>query len=111
MNDQNNPVSVDTITDRLSYVAWRADWRARYAAASQEIRDTKRELVRTRADWRRNAPNPKPNSYEYQVNTLIENLPWLRRKANLLMRERTGATETRDALIEEARTVGPAIAA
>lgn len=96
------PVAIDTIVDRVSFVAWRTDWRARYAAASETIRAAKRELVRVRADWGRNAPNASPNSYEYQANSLIENMPWLRRKANALMLERTAATDHRNALFAAA---------
>lgn len=96
------PITIDTIVDRVSFVAWRTDWRARYADASETIRATKRELVRVRADWRRNAPNASPNSYEYQANSLIEHMPWLRRKANALMLERTAATDHRRAMFAEA---------
>jgi hypothetical protein len=96
------PISVDTIVDRLSFVAWRSDWRARYAIASQDVRDIKRELVRIHADWRRNAPNPGPKSYEYQINSLNEHLPWVRRQANLVMRERRAGTDRRDALLAAA---------
>lgn len=106
-------IAIDTIVDRTSFVAWRSDWRARYAIASQDVRDAKHELVRIRADWRRNAPNPGPNSYEYQVNSLNERLPWLRRQANLVMRERRDGTDRRDALFAAAAeaTASEAIAA
>lgn len=107
------PIAIDTIVDRISFVAWRSDWRARYAIASQHVRDAKHELVRIRADWRRNAPNPGPNSYEYQINSLNERLPWLRRQANIVMRERRDGTDRRDALFAAAaETTAPtAIAA
>jgi hypothetical protein len=104
------PIAIDTIVDRVSFVAWRTDWRARYAAASETIRAAKRELVRVRADWRRNAPNASPDSYEYQANSLIENMPWIRRKANALMIERTAATDRRESLFAEAAEAAPVAA-
>ena len=90
------PVAVETIVDRLSYVAWRTDWRARYAAASKTVRTAKRDLVSKRAAWRRNLPSTDTESYEYRINSLIENMPWLRRKARILMTERKHATSARD---------------
>jgi len=90
------PVPVETIVDRLSYVAWRTDWRARYATASDTVRIAKRDLVAKRAAWRRNAPSDDTESYEYRINSLIENMPWLRRKARILMVERRHATSARD---------------
>lgn len=111
MNDQNEAVSVDTITDRTSYVAWRADWRIRYAAASEAVRTAKRTLVRLRADWKANVPRGANETYEFRINSLNERLPWLRRRAHAVMRERGPATEIRDALLEKARAARPAIAA
>lgn len=114
MTDTTNaPNAIDTIVDRISYVAWRTDWRTRYAIASQIVRDAKRDLRRVRSDWRHNVPNANPNSYEYQANSLIERMPWLRRQANILMKERTAATQHRDALITaaaEARSASPVAA-
>lgn len=111
MNDQNDAVSVDTITDRPSYVAWRTDWRARYAAASEAVRAAKRSLVRLRTDWKANVPRGANETYEFRINSLNERLPWLRYTATALMRERGVATEIRDALLEEARAARQAIAA
>lgn len=105
MTDTNTTaISIETIVDRISFVAWRTDWRTRYATASETIRDAKRELVRIRSDWKRNAPNPQPYSYEYQENSIIEDLPRLRRRANALMIERAAATDLRDAATGRTRT-------
>ena len=90
------PVAVETIVDRLTYVAWRTDWRARYAAASETVRIAKRDLVAKRAAWRKNAPSTDTESYEYRINSLIERMPWLRQKAHALMLERKHATSARD---------------
>jgi uncharacterized protein len=95
------PVAIESIVDRLSYVAWRTDWRTRYAAASETIRAAKRDLVAKRAAWRANAPSDDTESYEYRINSLIERMPWLRRQARILMHERTHATAWRDEAIAE----------
>lgn len=105
------PVAVETIVDRLSYVAWRTDWRARYAAASETIRAVKRDLVAKRAAHRANAPSDDTESYTYRINSIIERMPWLRRQARILMHERTHATTWRDDAIAEIRAAIEADAA
>lgn len=65
--------------DRDSYLAYRAAWRAQYAALTLEIRQNKRQQVRDRG----NGTNA----------TLQSKLHYLRLQARRLMQERTGATE------------------
>jgi hypothetical protein len=101
---------IPTITDRASFLAWRTDWRARYAEASTKVRETKRELVRLRAAWRRNEPNHSGRSYEYLINSRIEDLPWVRRQAAGLMIEHRAVIAHRDAIIA-ATKAEPTIAA
>jgi hypothetical protein len=108
---KNARIAIDTIADRLSYVAWRTDWRDRYAAASEHVRDAKRELVRIRAAWRSNVANDGTRSWEFQINSLNEDLPYRRRRANDLMVERQEATDRRDELMEALRASSQALAA
>lgn len=102
-----------TIVDRASFLAWRTEWRRRYAEASEKVRATKRELVRLRAAWRRNEPNHSGRSYEYLVNGRIEDLPWVRRPAAALMIEHRAVIAHRDRIMAEAKADAavPAIAA
>lgn len=95
--------TIEAIVDRPTYVAWRTDWRRRYAEASNAIRSAKSDLVAKRAAWRANAPSTDAESYEYRINSLIENMPWLRRKARILMKERAHATAARDEAFEAKR--------
>ncbi len=39
-------------TDRETYLQWRADWRADYAALSKEIRELRRNKKRGQASWK-----------------------------------------------------------
>lgn len=39
--------TIESITTRESYIAWRAEWRAEYKALSREIRATKYQISNT----------------------------------------------------------------
>lgn len=67
-----------TFTDRATWLAFRADWRARYKAQSEEIRLIKREMAS-----RKGLDN----------SSLQSNLHYLRRRANQMMVELNEAKE------------------
>jgi len=89
-----------TFTDRLSWVAWRADWRARYAEASQLIRAAKREAAELHVA-RRGESEAGRRPIDYRISSIQENLPYLRRAANTLMIERTEATAHKNEMLAE----------
>ena len=67
-----------TFTDRATWMAFRADWRARYKAQSEEIRIIKREMA----------------SRKGQDNSSLQsNLHYLRQRANQMMVELNEAKE------------------
>lgn len=77
-----------TFDSRDTYVAYRADWRAKYRALTLEIRANK-------AAQR----NSKSND---EVAGLQSELHYLRRQANELMKERTAATEFKNQQMAQA---------
>lgn len=80
-----------TFTDRLSWISWRANWRLRYAEASETIRAIKREIVRLRAE---NGNTGRIPGLQYDLH--IERI-----HANGLMVERTEANEHKAAQLAE----------
>jgi hypothetical protein len=72
-------------TTREEYLAFRADWRAKYKALTLAIRANKQEQ-RTTAD----------------TSTLQSNLYYLRVSARKMMAERTAATEYKNNMMAEA---------
>jgi hypothetical protein len=48
-------ISINDIADRDTFLAFRAAWRTAYAAASQDVRDVKRDMRRLVADRRSGA--------------------------------------------------------
>lgn len=101
-------IDIETIVDRTTYLAWRADWRRRYAEASEDVRATKRELVRAMTDLRTNAPRIDGRTHEYRIDACRLALPGLRHAAHVIMSERELGTDRRDLLlglggVEEAR--------
>jgi hypothetical protein len=74
-----------TFTTREEYLAFRADWRAKYKALTLAIRANKQEQ-RTTAD----------------TSTLQSNLHYLRISARKMMAERTAATEYKNNMMAEA---------
>jgi len=92
-------IDIETITDRTTYLAWRADWRRRYAAASEEVRSAKRDLVDAYAARLANAPRIQGRTHEYRIASIIERLPGLREEAHIVMSERALGTGRRDELL------------
>lgn len=92
-------VTVDSITDRESYLAWRADWRRRYAAASERVRDAKRQLVAVFADRRAGVRAPEGRSWDFVVNSINERMPDIRRDAHRVMAERADGVWMRDEIL------------
>lgn len=80
-----------TITDRLSWVAFRADWRARYKLASQDIRDVKRVVAHHRA--KRREFGMEADDHRRMADSHQSGLWRLRRDANALMQELDAAKE------------------
>lgn len=98
-------IDIDTITDRTTWLAFRAEWRAAYRNASDDVRSIKRDMRSLVADRRSGARDAdgvdgrmSSNQYEREM---------ARREANRLMRRLDNAKTRRDALLAsraEART-------
>lgn len=80
-------------SDRLTWLAWRADWRLRYAAASEAVRAEKRVIAGLRADWRTTTDEQERTRIGYRADVLQSYLLRTRDHANDLMLERTAANE------------------
>ena len=80
-----------TIADRASWVAYRADWRVRYKAATLAIRELKREIAGHRA--LRRELGSAGESHRYAADGLQLGLWRLRRNASMLMTELDSAKE------------------
>lgn len=78
-----------TFNSRETYIAYRADWRARYKAQTQEIRLIKRQMVERYTKGFNNS------SYQ-------SNLHYLRRRANEMMVELQEAKEFKNKQMVEA---------
>lgn len=88
MTEQTFPFS-----DRLSWLAWRADWRKRYAAASEAVRAEKRVIAGLRADWRASTDEAERTRIGYRADVLQGQLRHVRIDAHYLMLERIAANE------------------
>ena len=71
-----------TFTTRETYLAYRADWRAKYKVLSQEIRDLKRQMFTTKG---------------LDVSEEQSKLYYLRVRANKMMLELEAAKEFKNA--------------
>lgn len=71
-----------TFNSRETYIAYRADWRARYSVISEQIRQTKRTIVESRS-----------KGFTNNVSGLQSDLASERRQANALMVELAEAKE------------------
>ncbi len=65
-----------TFNDRASYIAYRADWKARYKALSEEIRETRAAIKQAYAD-----------NNEDRASTLQQSKAFLRTQARHMMME------------------------
>ena len=84
-------IDFTTATDRLSWLAYRADWRIRYKDATQDIRDLKREIAGHRT--LRRELGTAGVSHQYAADSLQVGLWRLRRDASRLMAELDAAKE------------------
>lgn len=98
---------ITTITDRASWLAYRADWRKRYRQASQDVRDVKRDMRALVADWR--AGTIGSDALEQRMSYRQMDRHATRGVARDMMDELAEAKERRDALLAE--RVAPAQAA
>jgi DNA-binding PucR family transcriptional regulator len=78
--------------NRETYLNWRTNWRARYARASQAIRDTKKAL---KAAYREND--------FAEASGLQRQLHYIRDAARTLMMEREAATKFKQAQFAKAK--------
>ena len=90
-------------TDRLSWLAWRENWRVRYGEASEEIRAIKREMAQIHALHRQwgGISNAKKN----KLHELTYKLRMLRPGANKLMIERIEANEYKASLLSSSKMI------
>ena len=69
-----------TFTDRESYLAWRAEWRASYKTLSTEIHEKKKQIAQAFKD-----NDPKAGFYQNQCSAsraLAHRMMELRKEAN-----------------------------
>lgn len=84
-------IDITTIADRLSWVAYRADWRLRYKQASDDVRACKREIAGHRA--LRRELGQAGDEHRHKADGLQCGLWSLRRDASRLMVELDKAKE------------------
>jgi chromosome segregation ATPase len=101
-------IDITTISDRTSWLAYRADWRRRYKEASEAIRSLKREIAGHRAKRRELGDAGK--SHEYAADNLQSGLLRLRLNANWLMQELTDAKEHKAAIMAAKASEAPVAA-
>ena len=99
-----------TITDRSSWLAYRADWRLRYAEASEDVRSVKRSM-REAVDLRRGgASESEIDRIDHSLMPSYQSRRELHRvRARLLMKELDDAKEQKNSLLHAEER--PAIAA
>lgn len=90
---------VSSIVDRASYLAYRADWRIAYRAASQEVRDVKRDMRALVSDRRSGALSADVVDGRMSMKQYDRHLA--RASARDLMDDLAEAKERRDALLAE----------
>ena len=91
------------VTDRTSWLAFRADWRVRYRTASDAIRAAKAELRSAHADERGSSKDRERRRHAERASDLQGDLHPLRRAANALMVELDEAKELKAERMAEAR--------
>lgn len=93
-----------TITDRASWLAFRADWRTRYAAASEAVRETKRSMRSAVAERRSSSDRSIiARIDEDRMPSLQSAREFDRAYARRLMSELNSAKEVRDNLLAAAK--------
>lgn len=90
-------IDTATITDRISWVAYRADWRRRYKEASEAIRAVKREIAKHRAIYREFGNDCI--SHRYAADGMQWDLRRKREVASRLMDELNEAKEHKAAIM------------
>lgn len=90
-----------SFNDRISWLAYRSEWRTRYLEAADAIRATKREIANHRAQ--RRLLGEAGNSHLIAADRLQHGLRYQRDIANDLMIELNEAKEVKDKQIAEAR--------
>lgn len=95
-------IDIKTITDRTTWIAFRAEWRADYRNASDDIKAVKRDMRRLVADRRSGTraadvidARMSSNQYDREMG---------RREANRLMKRLEEAKKHRDALLASGRS-------
>jgi hypothetical protein len=94
-----NMTDLTTITDRASWLAFRADWRMRYRQASQDVRDVKRDMRALVADWRTGTIGSDALDERMSYRQIDRHAA--RGVARNMMDELDEAKERRDALLAE----------
>lgn len=97
-------MSTITISDRASWLAYRADWRLRYAKASESVRKTKRTMRDAVARRRGGASQAEINEIDHSIMPRCQaNREMKRASARRLMLELDAAKEQRDELLKVAK--------
>jgi len=103
-------ISVSSIVDRDTYLAFRAAWRVAYAAASQDVRDVKSSMRDKVATRRLGGTRAELESIDGRMSSLQYDRHLARASARDLMEALDEAKERRTKLIA-ARDEAKAIAA
>lgn len=90
---------ITTITDRASWIAYRAEWRRRYRQASQNVRDVKRDMRALVSDRRSGALSADVVDGRMSMKQYDRHLA--RVSARDLMDDLAEAKERRDALLAQ----------
>lgn len=90
-------IDIKTITDRTTWIAFRAEWRADYRNASDDIRAVKRDMRRLVAERRSGARSDEDVDTRMSSNQFDREMG--RREANRLMKRLEEAKRHRDALL------------
>lgn len=89
-----------TITDRASWLAYRANWRLRYAKASESVQKTKRALRDTVSRRRCSASQAQINEIDHAIMPRCQAERELKRVcARLLMKELDDAKKQKNTLL------------
>jgi len=84
-------MDTNTFHDRITWLAFRADWRTRYKAISADIRAIRREIGEHRA--KRRALGTAGENHRHAADSLQSGLWWRSREANAMMIELADAKE------------------
>lgn len=90
-------IDIQTITDRATWLAFRAEWRAEYRNASDDIKAVKRDMRLLVADRRSGAKPADVVDARMSSNQFEREMG--RREANRLMKRLETAKKHRDALL------------